>query len=114
MSRQTAPAPTLFACPITGCGWHRTWTVHELDSDGDSVFAVPVPRRIGTAELLLAPHADEHARAAEVGRFVPLFRLECLPDDPGPVLPDDDGPVDEGELGPILEAWTVPDGWWGE
>jgi hypothetical protein len=82
--------------------------VDELDSDGESVFAVRVPALERATEARIAEHVDEHARAAEAGMPLPLFRLGRHVDDPGPVTPPDDDPLD-----PLLEAFEVPEGWGG-
>jgi hypothetical protein len=96
----TAPAPSLIACPVTGCDWHRSLVLHELDSDGERVFAVAHGPAVAEGWRVVALHADRHAGVHA--------------DDPGPVAPDDEWPADEGELGPILEAWVVPPEWYGE
>lgn len=108
MSTPTPPGPTLFACPVTGCTWHTSETVHDLDSDGASVFAVP-NRREAVVEARIAEHAEQHATACCAGEPLPLYRIGLHPDDPGPVMPDDDG-----DPGGLLGAFTVPDGWAGE
>lgn len=103
-----SPTPTLFACPITGCTWRVLEVVDELDSDGDSVFAVRVPALERAVEARIAEHADEHARETSAGEPLPLYRIGRHVDDPGPVAPVDDDPLE-----PLLEACTVPDGWGG-
>lgn len=93
--RTTTPAPTLLACPVVGCTWHRELVLHELDSDGESVFTVEHGPAVAEAARVLGVHADRHAGVH--------------PDDPGAVAPDDDGEVDVT----LLEAFTVPEGWAG-
>lgn len=93
----TTPAPTLLACPLTGCDWHRSTVLHELDSDGESVFAVVHRGAVAAAWRVLALHADRHAGVH--------------PDDPGPVAPDDPWPAEyEG----LVDAFAVPAEWYGE